>query len=158
MILPRRPRTRLHRARVVRFCSCGPVAHGESFESAHRFYRWKTLVSARRANKVVPVRTKCRYIFYTRYRQHLQPRSSSFCSLSLCLRLSVRRVCSLARSSSLCLSPRASVLPAVGMWPAVKASWHPRLAYTLLNSSRILANVGHSHSRGRKNSFSKHTC
>jgi len=48
-----------------------PVALGGSLK--HRFSRWKTLVSARRANKVVPVRTKCRYIFYTRYRQHLQP-------------------------------------------------------------------------------------
>lgn len=48
-----------------------PVALGGSLK--HRFGRWKTLVSARRANKVVPVRTKCRYIFYTRYRQHLQP-------------------------------------------------------------------------------------
>lgn len=47
-----------------------PVALGGSLK--HRFGRWKTLVSARRANKVVPVRTKCRYIFYTRYRQHLQ--------------------------------------------------------------------------------------
>lgn len=48
-----------------------PVALGGSLK--HRSGRWKTLVNARRANKVVPVRTKCRYIFYTRYRQHLQP-------------------------------------------------------------------------------------
>lgn len=94
-----------------------PVALGGSLK--HRFGRWKTLVSARRANKVVPVRTKCRYIFYTRYRQHLQPAIElSFALFSspspsrarsttvLSLHLSSSSLPSLPRSPSISLSRR----------------------------------------------------
>lgn len=121
-----------------------PVALGGSLK--HRFGRWKTLVSARRANKVVPVRTKCRYIFYTRYRQHLQPAIEL--SFALFSPLSVSRAvyhCPLALSLFLLSSFPSSlsfrlfletcVLPTVGMWPAVRVFRSTLKSYILLNSS-----------------------
>lgn len=109
------------------------------------FDRWKTLVSARRTNKVVPVRTKCRYIFYTRYRQHLAAAIEfSFCSLFSSLRLPRGPLCtpcllsfSLVLSLSLSFSLFFISFSLFGvcfadccMRPAVRISWHLRLVHT----------------------------
>jgi len=104
--------------------------------------RWKTLVSAQRANKVPAVPSGCRYIFYTRYRQHLQPRAIEFplvrVVLSFVLPLGPHPALS---SPSLCLSPRERVfcrLLVCGL--RSKPSGTRDQAYTTsLNSSRAAA-------------------
>lgn len=117
----------------------------------HRFDRWKTLVSARRANKVVPVRTKCRYIFYTRYRKHLQPRSSSlFCSLFVRLS-SFRWALALTLSFLRCVFCRLLVC---GLWSKLFVAPKTRTHYWI---PLMPANVEHSSSHSQEEYCSEYS-
>jgi hypothetical protein len=133
---------------VARLCG-RPVALGGSLK--HRFDRWKTLVSARWANKVVPVRTKCRYIFYTRYRKHLQPRSSSlFCSLFASLRPRASTEFLALPPLSLSLSFLRCVfcrLVVCGLWSKLFVAPMTRTHYWIL---LMPANIAYSSSHTRK--------